>query len=431
MPDLDELLGRAMAWAEPQYLAERKARVAALAEGAELEDADLWPLLMLVDRDLREVPCMVMDRFNAQVLRHREPCSPRDVERSAVLPSWQKTQFRTFGFILIALPMPALVTLPRGRRQLEAVEARLFEALRVWGFALRPAIRLLVERAPSLARASASEVDYLAAHAPDLVAIAATPHRRAESAAAKAQDPGSVEPHDVLRDFLDQLGREGRRLRVRFATEGSDQPFFGDALADRMLARIEAQLPPGVPEAATGLAPICARLLNTLAKGRRLAQAAFEDRPVGMRAYTEGLDRLGDLPMHEVLGAPEQHGKRLHAAAGRVYRAQLAEPLVQPPTVSEADRLTATEMATLAFVADIDPFQISAQHVLLRPEIWAAREYGADAFLRRAGDPARKAVFRHMLTEGVAPNAEAMKQPLVPELASIAGMIGQLRRILS
>ena len=431
MPDLDDLLGRAMAWAEPQYLAERKARVAALAEGAELEDADLWPLLMLVDRDLREVPCMVMDRFNAQVLRHREPCSPRDVERSAVLPSWQKTQFRTFGFILIALPMPALVTLPRGRRQLEAVEARLFEALRVWGFALRPALKLLVERAPSLARASASEVDYLAAHAPDLMAIAATPHRRAESAAAKAQDPGSVEPHDVLRDFLDQLGREGRRLRVRFATEGSDQPFFGDALADRMLARIEAQLPPGVPEAATGLAPICARLLNTLAKGRRLAQAAFEDRPVGMRAYMEGLDCLGDLPMHEVLGAPEQHGKRLHAAAGRVYRAQLAEPLVQPPTVSEADRLTATEMATLAFIADIDPFQISAQHVLLRPEIWAAREYGAETCLRRAVHARRIATLERTLTEGVAPNAEAMKQPLVPELASIAGMIRQLRRILS
>lgn len=252
MPDLDDLLGRAKAWAEPQYLAEREARVAALAEGAELEDADLWPLMLLIDDERRQVPNIVRNRVHAQRSHYIEGFSLAEIEASVLVPEWQKRRFRTFGFILIALPMPALVTLPRGRRQLEAVEARLFEALRVWGFALRPALRLLVERAPSLARASASEVDYLAAHAPDLMAIAATPHRRAESAAAKAQDPGSVEPHDVLRDFLDQLGREGRRLRVRFATEGSDQPFFGDALADRMLARIEAQLPPGVPEAATG-----------------------------------------------------------------------------------------------------------------------------------------------------------------------------------
>ena len=115
-----------------------------------------------------------------------------------------------------------------------------------------------------------------------------------------------------------------------------------------------------------------------------------------MRAYTEGLDRLGDLPMHEVLGAPEQHGKRLHAAAGRVYRAQLAEPLVQPPTVSEADRLTATEMATLAFIADIDPFQISAQHVLLR---WYME--GLDAL---RSSPADGRELRHTI-ERVSPEA--------------------------
>ena len=69
--------------------------------------------------------------------------------------------------------------------------------------------------------------------------------------------------------------------------------------------------------------------------------------------------------------------------------------------------------------------------MLLRPEIWAAREVGAEAFLRRAVHARRIATLERTLTEGVAPNAEAMKQPLVPELASIAGMIGQLRRILS
>ena len=175
MPDLDDLLGRAMAWAEPQYLAERKARVAALAEGAELEDADLWPLMLLIDDERRQVPNIVRDRVHAQRSHYIKGFSLAEIEASVLVPEWQKRQFRTFGFTLIALPMPALVTLPRGRRQLEAVEARLFEALRVWGFALRPALRLLVERAPSLARASASEVDYLAAHAPDLVAIAEPP----------------------------------------------------------------------------------------------------------------------------------------------------------------------------------------------------------------------------------------------------------------
>ena len=56
MPDLDDLLGRVMTWAEPQYLQLRKAREDALQPGAALEDADLWPVLLLIDSERRQVP---------------------------------------------------------------------------------------------------------------------------------------------------------------------------------------------------------------------------------------------------------------------------------------------------------------------------------------------------------------------------------------
>lgn len=423
MADLDDVLQRLMTQAEPAYLVQREARMAALTEGAELEDADLWPLMLLIDKAKRQVPTLVMDRVHAQRAHHIEGFSRAEIEASVLLPDWQKRQFRDFGYTVAALPMPALVSLPRGRRQLEAVEAQVFEALRVWSFALRAALKMLIERSPTLHKSYISEVDYLAAHAPDLVAISATPLRQGTSAAAKARGSDHVEDHDVLRDFLDQLEREGRRLRVCFATEGAN-PFFGNGLAERMRAR--ARLWSDTPQAATDLAPLCARAINTLAKGRRLAQAAFEDRPLGMRAYTEGLDKLGDLTPRAVMAAPAQHGKRLQAAARGVHRAQLAEPVVQPPTLPEADRLTASDMAVLAFLADIDPFQITTQHVLLRPEIWAARELGAEAFLRREGDVPRLAALRHLLTEDVEPNAELMKQPLIQQLAALAGTLRQL-----
>ncbi|MTH35975.1 hypothetical protein GL279_15320 [Paracoccus limosus] len=429
MPDLDDLLGGVMTWAQPQYLLRRKAREDALPPGAALEDADLWPLLLLIDSERRQVPHLVFDRVRAQDLNLVHAFSLADVEASRLLPAWQQAQFRTSGFTLIALPMPALIALPRGRRQLEVVEAHLFEALRLWTFALRPALKLLIKRAPSLEKTYPSEMAYLAVQAPDLVAISATPMRQKASDDAKVRNARDVESHDVLCDFLDQLGREGRRSRVSFATEGSDRSFFGDALADRMLARIKEQLLADVPETAAGLAPLCARLLNTLAKGRRLAQLAFEQRPLDMRAYEEGMEKLAPLAMPEVLAAPGHYGNRLHAAAGRVYQAQLARRLVQPPTLREADRLTAAEMATLAFLADIDPYQISAQHVLLRPEIWAAREIGAEAFLRRDGDARRMAALRHLLADDTRPTAAVLKQPLVPELASIAGMIRDLCHI--
>ena len=119
-------------------------------------------------------------------------------------------------------------------------------------------------------------------------------------------------------------------------------------------------------------------------------------------------------------------GKNYRPLAGKPLYQHIIASLLACPEIHEIVVDTDSEV-----VIDGIRRQFPRVHVLLRPEIWAAREYGADAFLRRAGDPARKAVFRHMLTEGVAPNAEAMKQPLVPELASMAGMIGQLRRILS
>ena len=72
---------------------------------------------------------------------------------------------------------------------------------------------------------------------------------------------------------------------------------------------------------------------------------------------------------------------------------------------------------------------LTTDQALLRPEIWAAREIGAEAFLRRDGDGRRMAALQHLLADDTMPTAAVLEQPLMPELASIAGTIRELCRI--
>lgn len=121
-----------------------------------------------------------------------------------------------------------------------------------------------------------------------------------------------------------------------------------------MLRRTRALLPTGVSPVPKRYATLYLRVINIAGQGPPSGATRFEQRPRDMRAYEEGMENLA-LAMPEVLAAPDMLGNG-RAAAGRVYQAQLARRLVQSPTLREADRLTAAEMATLAFLADIDPY---------------------------------------------------------------------------
>lgn len=108
--------------------------------------------------------------------------------------------------------------------------------------------------------------------------------------------------------------------------------------------------------------------------------------------------RLVSPLAHGIRHAPDGHGKRQRAAANRVNAAQKPEAFVQPPDdTAPVPRFTPQELAGLAFLCDIDGFQISLQHLLLCPEIWAARALGALRFNRRPVSEAEIAPLRTWL----------------------------------
>ena len=75
--------------------------------------------------------------------------------------------------------------------------------------------------------------------------------------------------------------------------------------------------------------------------------------------------RLVSPLAHGIRHAPDGHGKRQRAAANRVNAAQKPEAFVQPPDdTAPVPRFTPQELAGLAFLCDIDGFQISLQHLL-------------------------------------------------------------------
>lgn len=73
----------------------RKAREDAPQPGAALEDADLWPVLLLIDSERRQVPRLIMDRVLGAEAASCRRLQLADVEASLLLPAWQKARFRT------------------------------------------------------------------------------------------------------------------------------------------------------------------------------------------------------------------------------------------------------------------------------------------------------------------------------------------------
>ncbi|WP_423208950.1 hypothetical protein E2976_02950 (plasmid) [Paracoccus yeei] len=220
-----------------------------------------------------------------------------------------------------------------------------------------------------------SAFDCIARSAPHLMALAQASLARRSGHAAVTGDPGDCEDQSVLRVFLAMQADEGRKQRLVVHDGEAVRQYQGVALQKRYLDRAKASLAPGA-----GLQEIALhllrhiKLLDLLAKGRRVATSILAARPGEMRDYVQGLESLGGAGAHGIRHAPDGHGKRQRAAANRVNAAQKPEAFVQPPDdTAPVPRFTPQELAGLAFLCDIDGFQISLQHLLLCPEIWAAR----------------------------------------------------------
>ena len=366
--------------------------------------ADLWPVFLFLDParigpDAREVPASVMARYKARQVRKLHWISPQDDRLVPLMDLWQRQQFAASGYTLTALAVIPLQELQPGRRTLSAVEVALRDALRLWIFALLPAIEALFDRSPGLKGRYLSAFDGIARNAPHLMALAETSLARRSGHAAVTGDPGDCEDQSVLRVFLAMQADEGRKQRLVVHDGEAVRQYQGVALQNRYLDRAKASLAPGA-----GLQEIASHLLrhiellDLLAKGRRVATSILAARPGEMRDYVQGLESLGGAGAHGIRHAPDGHGKRQRAAANRVNAAQKPEAFVQPPDdTAPVPRFTPQELAGLAFLCDIDGFQISLQHLLLCPEIWAARALGALRFNRRPVSEAEIAPLRTWL----------------------------------
>ena len=91
-----------------------------------------------------------------------------------------------------------------------------------------------------------------------------------------------------------------------------------------------------------------------------------------------------------------QTRKRQRNAASQVARAAHMPEYVRPSGQGLDFAFEAHELALVAFFSGIDPFTFCAQHVLLAPEVLAARALG-DAVLGRSAGPSEDWLPIHAL----------------------------------
>ena len=397
--------------------------------------ADLQPVLLFLDparfgAELTTVPALIRQRFQARPLRQVLSLSPDDPELDPFMDHWQRRQFRELGYALTVLVHLPLQHIPRGRRALAPVELALREALQLWAFALIPAIEAIFAQSKALKSGYASPFDCLAQNAPHLLALA--DHSRVGRAADEiaVDRPDDAEDQPALREFVRAQADEGRKHRLVIAGEGSRIGGNCGGLRQRQTARAVAACGTHVDRAVMA-GEILQRieLLDLLAKARRAAAAIMSARPGEMRDYTEGMDRLDGLGAHGLRRDPTGLAKRRLAAANAINAAQKPDALIQPPIPDAAIRFSPQELAALAFLCDIDPFHLCAQHHLLCPEILAARALGAMQFQRR--DETREAVeplLPWLRTSNAPRNPGA--DPIETGARDIAAAIISLRNLL-
>lgn len=324
------------------------------------------------------VPSWIIKRVNFRPLKIHMHGTDRDIAGVSTIMDWQRKQFREIGYLILLLPMIDLKNVPQGRRQLDFAEARVLDTFELWAFALMPEIDRLF-RATKESRERASKERYnsvekfLAAVAPDIL-------RAAKRSVAGRNDEQSSEDAGAIFGYLNAIQNEGRRHRISFLGGQELGPLHGEALR----ARIKRL---GTRVGSDGRIPAVIRLssyiliLNTLAKARTIITDVMSQRVSDINDYQWGMDRIEDVGTHNILTNKDQHPKRTQNTAFKVRAAQTPDEFVQPPRLSDHDRFSLMELATIAFLCDVDPYVFCAQHALRFPEVWVARAWGRLSFM--------------------------------------------------
>ena len=326
------------------------------------------------------IPPWVISRVNFRPLKVHVRGSEDDIARLPAILAWQRKQFRDIGYLVLILPTVDLKNVPQGRRQLDLAEKKVRDALELWTFALMPEIERLFRATEDVReRTSAERYDsleqFLAAAAPDIL-------RAAQRSVAGRKDELSSQEVGVVYAYLNALQDEGRKHRISFRGDANPGPLHGDALR----ARIRR---PGTRNDGSDKIPALSRLsnyidiLNTLAKARMIVTEVMSKRVSDMNDYQWGMDRVEEDGVHKILSNEDQHSKRTRNAAAKVLASQTSHGFVQPPNLSDLRKFNLMQLATIAFLCDVDPYVFCAQHALRFLEVWVARAWGRFYFQGR------------------------------------------------
>ncbi|MFC0199015.1 hypothetical protein [Paracoccus rhizosphaerae] len=174
--------------------------------------------------------------------------------------------------------------------------------------------------------------------------------------------------------FLNALSDAGRKLSMQFPDE--EAPRKGEALR----AKVDA-ITQGVRQGQereknlAALLGVRVHVLDVLAKARRIATEVERALLEATSQSEAGFERLDGLGPYEVARNADDFGKRLVGASKKVIHSQRPSAYVQQTNDTD-DRLSVSELAVVAMLCDIDPFLITAQHVLLHDELIAMRQVG-------------------------------------------------------
>lgn len=296
-----------------------------------------------------------------------------EIAADTVITPVDKAALLKCGYHVIVQPLVDLQETSLGRRQLSAAEASITEALRVWTYALLPAIAMQIQGTSRSALITDQTYDWLSEQAPNLVRLAG------KSAAGKdilQMESGSEAGNWAgdLPSFLSALSDAGRKLSLEFPEE--DAPRKGEALRAKVDAITQGMSAGQHKDGSMKhLLETRIKTLDVLAKAKRIATDVVQSLIEETSNSEKGYERLGGLGPYHVMRNPDKFGKRPAGAARKVLQAQRPSPYVQQ-TPDLENRMSESELAHIALLCDIDPFLITAQHIMLHDEMIGMRELG-------------------------------------------------------
>ena len=237
-----------------------------------------------------------------------------------VMTADEKSSLLKLGHHVIVRPLVDLQDAQRGRRQLSAAEASITEALRVWTYALLPAIAMQIQGTSRSALITDQTYDWLSDQAPNLVQLAG----KSAAGMGVLQVEPSSEAADWAGDlpsFLSALSDTGRKLSLRFPEE--DAPRKGEPLRAKIDAITQGM---SVGQHRDGnmkhLMTTRIKTLDVLAKAKRIATQVVQSLVKESSNSEKGYKRLDGVGPYHVMHNPDKFGKRPAGAARKVFQAQ-------------------------------------------------------------------------------------------------------------